>query len=90
MNDVMRRILVWTEAEVTGLAATWGLSRVMTEIDERGVVTRELGIDVGGNVVHRFPGGPTRAKHGVFDLAIIPPSEETEIGLADFDSLWVA
>lgn len=71
-----------------GLAKAWGLSRILTEVDEHGAVTRELGFDVGGNVVHRHPGQPTRAKHGVFYVTNIAPSEETEMELAEFDRLW--
>jgi hypothetical protein len=88
MMFVMRRILIWTEAEVIGLAETWGLSRILTEVDETGAVTRELGFDGPGNVVHRHPGQPTRTQYGVFDLANIAPSEQTEMELAEFDRLW--
>lgn len=84
----MKRILIWTEAEVRGLVKAWGLSRILTEVDERGAVTRELGFDVGGNVVHRHPGQPTRAKQGLFDFTNIAPSEETEMELMEFDRLW--
>jgi hypothetical protein len=44
----MRRILVWTETELTGLGKAWGLSRIITEVDEQGLVTRELGFDADG------------------------------------------
>lgn len=86
----MRRILIWTEAEITGLADAWGLSRILTEVDEQGTVTRELGYDEGGNAVHRHPGEPTRAKHGVFDLAEIAPTTATDMEPAEFDRLWSA
>ena len=88
MIDSMKRILIWTEAEVRGLAKACGLSCILTEVDARGAVTRELGLDVGGNVVHRHPGKPTRAPHGLFDLTNIAPSDETEIELAEFNRLW--
>ncbi len=84
----MRRILLWTADEVTGLADAWGLSRILTEVDEQGTATRELGYDESGNAVHRHPGAPTRAKYGVFDLAQITPSIATDIEPAEFDRLW--
>ena len=84
----MRRILSWTETDLTGLAETWGLSCILTEVDERGAVTRELGFDVHGKVIHRHPGEPTRAKYGVFDLANIAPSDTTDMDPAEFDRLW--
>jgi YD repeat-containing protein len=86
----MRRIMMWTEAEVTGLARAWGLSRIVTEVDEQGMVTRELGYDADGNLVHRHPGEPTRAKYGVFDLAKIAPSEAAVMEPVEFDRLWSA
>ena len=86
----MRRIVMWTEAEVTGLAEQWGLSRILTEVNEQGMVTRELGYDVNGNVIHRYPGEPTRAKHGVFDLAQIAPSDTADMEPVEFDRLWSA
>ena len=55
----MGRILVWTEADITGLADAWGLSRILTEVDEEGFVTRELGFNDEGKVVHWHPGEPT-------------------------------
>ena len=86
----MRRILTWTETDLTGLAETWGLSRILTEVDEWGAVKRELGFDLDGNVVHRHPGEPTRAANGVFDLANIAPSDTTEMDPAEFDRRWSA
>ncbi len=73
---------------MNGLAEAWSLSRILTEVDEGGAVIRELGFDAGGNLVHRYPGQPTRAKYGVFDLAIIAPLEGTEMEPAEFDRLW--
>jgi hypothetical protein len=86
----MRRILSWTETDLTGLRETWGLSRILTEIDDQGAVTRELGFDADGDVIHRHPGEPTRAKYGVFDLANIAPSDTTEMDPTEFDRLWSA
>ncbi len=51
----MRRIVTWTEADIEGLADAWGLSRILTEVDEQGMVTRELGYDVDGNVFTGIP-----------------------------------
>lgn len=85
----MRRILVWTEAELTGLGKAWGLSRIITEVDEQGLVTRELGFDAEGNLIHRCPGEPTVTDdYGVFDLAKIAPSDHTDLEPEEFDRLW--
>lgn len=86
----MRRIVIWTEADISGLAETWGLSRILTEVDEQGEVIRELGYDQSGKTVHRYPDEPPRATRGVFDLAKIAFFNETEMNPADFDELWSA
>ncbi|GGB58403.1 hypothetical protein [Blastomonas aquatica] len=90
MLDTMQRILIWAEADLSGLADVWGLSRILTEVDEHGAVTRELGFDLNGSIVHRHPGQPTKFGRGVFDLANIAQSENPEMELADFDRLWSA
>ena len=85
----MRRILEWTESELTGLGKAWGLSRILTEVNEEGTVTRELGFDADGELVHRWPGEPTVTdKYGVFDLAKIAPSNRTNLEPDEFDRLW--
>jgi len=85
----MRRILVWTETDITGLGEGWGLSRIITEVDEQGLVTRELGYDAEGNLIHRCPGEPTVTDdYGVFDLAKIAPGDRTDLEPDEFDRLW--
>ena len=85
----MRRILVWTEADAAGLGEAWGLSRIITEVDEEGFVTRELGFDAEGNLIHRCPGEPTVTdQYGVFDLAKIAPSDRADLDPEEFDRLW--
>jgi hypothetical protein len=84
----MARILQWTEANISGLMEGWGLSRILTEVGDDGSVTRELGFDAEGNLVHRFPGEPTRAKYGVFDLAEIDGSSGPELNAEEFERLW--
>jgi len=87
----MRRILVWTEAELTGLADAWGLTRILSEVDNQGTVIRELGFDAEGRLVHRCPGQPTLTEYGIFDLAKIAPTfEGTEMESDEFDRLWSA
>jgi hypothetical protein len=86
----MARILEWTEAELSGLGEAWGLSRILTEIRDDGSVAREIGFDVEGKIVHRFPGEPTRAKYGVFDLAKIDASRAGDLEAEEFDRLWSA
>ena len=86
----MRSILIWTEAELPGLAIAWGMSQILTEVDEEGSVTRELGYDLDGKAVHRHPGEPTRSKHGIFDMVKIATPVASEMELSGFDRLWSA
>jgi hypothetical protein len=84
----MPRVLEWTEADIEGLSDSWGLTRVVTEVDDDGSVTRELGFDAEGALVHRYPGEPKRAKHGVFDLAKIGRSDRADMEAEEFERLW--
>jgi hypothetical protein len=63
----------WTEADITPM---WpGISEEWTEVGDDGVVTRELGFDANGKVVHVFPS--QRFPHGSYghwDLAPIETS----------------
>ena len=86
----MVRILEWTEADLSGLMETWGIYRILTKVGEDDFVTHELGFDVNGNIVHRYPGQPTRAEHGVFDLAKIDASSANDMEAEEFDNLWSA
>jgi hypothetical protein len=84
----MARILQWTEADISGLMEGWGLSRILTEIGDDGSFTRELGFNVEGHLVHRFPGEPSRAKYGVFDLAKIEALSGADLTAEEFELLW--
>jgi len=84
----MPHVIEWTEADIEGLSDAWGLTRIVTEVDDDGLVTRELGFDAGGILVHRHPGEPTRAKHGVFDLAKIASSGRADMEPEEFERLW--
>lgn len=84
----MPRILEWTEADIEGLSDSWGLTRIVTEVADNGTVTRELGFDANGLLVHRSPGEPTRAKPGVFDLATVSLPGRSDMTAEDFERLW--
>ena len=89
-SRLMPRVLEWTEADIEGLSDSWGLTRVVTEVDDDGSVTRELGFDAKGNLVHRYPGEPSRAKDRVFDLARVGRSGRADMEAEEFERLWSA
>ena len=90
MLGAMRRVLTWSEDEISGLSNAWGLSRILTEVDAEGTVLREIGFDATGNVVHRHPGGPSKASRGVFDGAAVEASATSQVNPTEFDRFWVA
>ena len=53
-------------------------------------MTRELGFNANGNIVHRYPGEPTRAERGVFDAAKVGASDRVDMDAEDFERLWSA
>ena len=68
-----------------------GGSRLLTEVDDQGSVTRELASDA--EAQHRpprYPGEPRRAEYGVFDLAKIGTSERVAMEAEQFERLWSA
>jgi hypothetical protein len=86
----MNRFLALTDREIGGLKEAWNMSRIFIEIDSRGRVIREIGVNDVGDVVHRHPGLPSRAKYGVFDLAEITAPNSDDIGSEEYDRLWSA
>ena len=90
MLGAMRRVLTWSEDEISGLSDTWGLARILTEVDAEGTVLREIGFDAGGNIVHRHPGSPSKASRGVFEGAVVEASATSDLNPTEFDRCWVA
>ena len=87
----MPRILMWTESDISGLGKGWGLACILTEVDDEGAVTREIGFDAQARIIHRCPGKPTVTDaHGVFDLAKVGPSRGSDMTPAEFERLWSA
>ena len=84
----MPRILMWTGADISDLQSLSGLACIVTEVDDEGTVTREIGFDAQGKIIHRFPGEMTIAKYGVFDLAKIAPSRGSDMNMEEFERLW--
>jgi hypothetical protein len=82
------RVIELTESDVTGLQKGWRISRLVAELDERGMAERELGYDDLGRVVHRWPGGQSLASHGILDLAVFDASIEPDLSSAAFETLW--
>ena len=86
-NGAMR-FIDWDEKDVGGLSKS-GLFRLVAEIDDDGVVTRELGFDVQHRLVHRCPGGVgVEGTYGFFDLQRFAPGDHSDLAEEEFDRLW--
>lgn len=79
----------WTDADgelEDPIAELW------TEIDEAGSVTREIGFDRDGHVVHLMPAsGFKHGTYGLFDLALVDPRPSgSDLAPAQFETTWTA
>ena len=63
------RILAWTEKEIEGLSRR-GLSMILTEIDDEGVIMREIGIS-DDDVRYASSAAQDSGFRGFFDLQSI-------------------
>jgi hypothetical protein len=86
----MRRVLTWSEDDISGLSDAWGLARILTEVDTEGTVLREIGFDATGNIVHRHPGSPSKASRGIFEGAAVTASATSDTNPTEFDRFWIA
>lgn len=75
--------LKWTETDITNL----GFAALFTEVNDHGVVTRELGIDRMGRVVHKAP--TQRDNYGVFhNIRIDLHGLSDDLPPSAFNILW--
>jgi hypothetical protein len=85
------RYLSWDEGSASGLGSQApGLVQVWTEVDDAGVVCRELGFDAEGHIAHRCPSDWYRhGTYGLFDSARIEVvGTEDDIEPAEFERRW--
>ena len=84
----MTRFVDWGETDVGGLPKL-GLARLIAEIDDGGVVTRELGFDDHHRLVHRCPGGPgVEGTYGLFDMTKFAAGGDSDLAEDEFNRLW--
>jgi len=80
--------LRWTTGkDIAGRPFVRGLVELYTEIDDAGLVTREVGVDRAGGVVHRAPS--SKNPYGLFDSQTVEMVErENDITQEAFERLW--
>jgi hypothetical protein len=80
-----RYFLRWTKDEAD---LPPGVESVFTEVDTKGEVLREIGLDDRGERVYTRPSDhPVWGRDGVFHRVDLPPSAK-EIGEEAFEMLW--
>jgi hypothetical protein len=84
----MTKIILFSDRDTAGLAEL-GLEKLYVFVEDDGTVARELGISTDGTVIHRHPGLPTVARHGLFDLQVIDCESAVPVMSAEqFEALW--
>lgn len=84
----MSKIISFASNQTAGLTKL-GIANLHVEVRDDGSVSRELGVSPAGDIVHRHPGLPTVARHGLFDLQTVQADSPSDaISMAQFMALW--
>ena len=84
------RYYVWVDGPQFVISET-DVARVLTEVDAKGVVVREIGFDADGTITYRFPDATERRrnfKRGLFDLSLVSLSESDDLTYEQFEEHW--
>ncbi len=65
-----------------------GLAKIWVEIDEKGLISREIGFAADGTIRHKYPGDGPYGRYGVFDLVCFEPSTPADISPDRFERSW--
>jgi hypothetical protein len=82
-------LLVWTEENAKGIERR-GIRKVVTEVDDRGAILREIGLDAQDRVLYIAPAERGSRRYGLFDLQVIDVQHglQNEFSQDLFDELW--
>lgn len=83
-------IVVWTSADIAGLE-TLGIVSVVTELDDRGCVLREIGLNSLGDIVYSSPTENGPLLRGLFDGQVIDLRSVDSVDpmrFEEFEALW--
>jgi hypothetical protein len=79
--------LKWDSSTFLGLEKVEGMQAMYTEVDDNGVVRREVGLDRAGRVVHRFPSAGRLGERGLFDLVPVTAGK-ANMNEREFSAIW--
>jgi hypothetical protein len=76
---------IFNKLDIAGLYKI-GMDHVFVELDETGIVLREIGFDSCNRLVHKYPGVGPYGKRGVFDNAILEVQDlKEELNFEEFE-----
>jgi hypothetical protein len=79
--------LRWSEEEVANLRKHRNIHLILLEVDDEGVVTREIGLNETGDIVHAFP--TVEDQRGLFDMTPIDLTHvRSNLSSAEFEFHW--
>ena len=84
----MTKVLEFDETTDPPASDGEGLTKLWAEINETGLVVREIGFAADGSVRHKCPGDGPYGRYGVFDLVKFEPSTPADIPLETFEEVW--
>lgn len=66
------------------------LSYLFIEVNEKGLIKREVGFNVNGDIIHAYPSKKYQyGKHGIFDLNLLEYGElNNDLTEEDFERIW--
>jgi hypothetical protein len=66
------------------------INQLYLEVDDKGVIKREIGLNTCGDIVHAYPSKKYRyGKYGILDLNCFDiKSEDNELLFDDFEKKW--
>jgi len=81
------KYIVWNSTDLNGLES-FGLSKVITEVDEAGHVIREIGISSEGTIGYRS-NRTAPSRKSMFDWVHVDIGDQAnDLGAEEFESLW--
>lgn len=82
------RYIEWQDTDILDLYEEFNVVKIYTEIDDAGIVCREIGIDEHGKIAHKFPSeNYQHGRYGLFDNQVVE-CEDEGINKSLFDDLW--
>lgn len=90
-NEVKQKyFLKWTQDDIVNLKKDTGIATIFVEVNSKGEVIREVGLDETGMIVHKCPSENYKyGTYGIFDLVKLKKTQlRNDLAEAQFEELW--